>query len=274
MLAFQTYGESSSGKIVYVTQLPDCATTREFKLPANNYNSAGGGELAISPDRKKVAVLVPLHEMRFPLSDSSYRVPGRSCLLVVYDLVSGTNATCKRRVLRGICWSPDSAQVYFHSLSDEQVLSREIAPKGWQKQFDFDDREQNEFFRPPLFSYRLSDGQVSLVAQRAGELVRAHQHAILLSSNDCLVTLSLTNGPHRQLQLGTFDHHRGSVISPDGNFAVASFRLNPFTSYLGYPSIVDLRNPKNRFYLGRVMYRVDWTTVHEAHGNPQVRGIE
>lgn len=259
VLAFQTYGESTSRQIVWVTTLPTCSPIRELTLPPNNYNSAGGGELAISPDQNKLAVLVPLHEIHAPLSGSSYRVPGRSCLLVVYDLASGDYSVCRRRALRAICWESNSKKVFFHSLTDEKVMSTEVLAKGWQKQFDFNNPERNEFLRPPVFSYRLDTGDVALISNTAAELISAQANQLVLLSNQSLILLNTTNGSRTQRDLGKFvSQYQSPTLSPDGRFAVARFFLNPFTSHFGYPAIVNLENSLERFSIGQVVYRVEW----------------
>jgi hypothetical protein len=259
LLAFQTYGEASSRQIVRVTTLPDCSPIREFQLPQTDYKYADGGELAISPDGKKLAVLVPVHEIQAPLSGSSYRVPGRSCVVVVYDLATGERTDCPRRALHTLCWMPDSARLLFHSLADQNLLGTEKLPKGWRKQYDFDNPEKNPFARPPVFSYLPTTGQVTAAPDFTEQLVTAQAQQIILSSNASLIVLNLTNGTRRHLRLSELSQFTAPVVSPDNRFAVMRFRLNPFTSYLGYPTIVDLENPSQRYYLGQLFYRLEWT---------------
>jgi hypothetical protein len=52
-------------------------------------------------------------------------------------------------------------------------------------------------------------------------------------------------------------------VSPDGRFALVYLRLTNPMAYLGYPVIVDLRDPSRRHYLEGFDYRWLWTTDAE-----------
>ena len=261
LLAYQTYGEASSGNVIRVTTLPQCHPIHELKLPSNGYRSTGGGEIAFSPDGKKLAVLAPMHEIQIPLSGSSYRVYGRSCLVVVYDLATGKHAICPRRALHTIRWLADSERLLFHAPADENLLGSETLPKPLQKQYDLDDPEKNPFARPEVFSYRYATDEVTSAPEITARMVGVQGNHVTCWSNASLIMLNFTNQTRRILTLDTISPFSGPVVSPDNHFAVLSFQLNRFTSLHGYLAIVDLENPSQRYHLGRLFYRLDWTTT-------------
>jgi hypothetical protein len=268
LLAFQTYADPSSRHVVRVTTLPDCTSIREFQLPSTNNNFAGGGEVALSPDRKKLAVLVPTHEIKAPLWGSAYRVPGRSCLVVVYDLATGERSICPRKALHTICWMPDSDRLLFHSLHDDTVLALEILPKTWQKRRKLDDPQHDPFARPPRFSYHPATGRVTALPDTAGRLITAQADRLICWSNSLLTVLNLTNGTRINFNAAAISQFTPPTVSPDNRFALVSFRLNPFTSYMGYPAIVNLENLSERFYLGPLFYHRVWAAPDDEPITP------
>lgn len=258
MLAYRTYGEQASRGLVKLTTLPDCASVRDLRLPETSYRYDSGWDVAISPDRTKLAVLVPLHEIQAPLSASSYQALGKTCRLVVFDLASGEMSLCPRKASYTLCWLPDSQTVLFHSLRDEKLHEFTTLPKGWKKDYDLR-KPDHPFMQPHLFAYRPGTGVVEPFADAPSTSVAAGANRLALGSGtDALELLNLIDNSRSRVTLGTVGRFGELTLSPDGRFALVPLVLNPSVSYWGHPTIVELNEPSRRYYFGPTIYRVVW----------------
>jgi hypothetical protein len=76
------------------------------------------------------------------------------------------------------------------------------------------------------------------------------------SGDDTVFLHDLGAGKEVSFSVGRLGHMDIS-ISPDGRFVVAPLVLESPLGYYGNPTIVDLRNPSRKHYLGRD-YRFKW----------------
>lgn len=261
LLAYLTYGEQASRGLIKLTTLPDCATIRELRLPETVYRYGGASDVAISPDRTKLAALVPLHEIQGILSGSSYQFLGKTCQLVVFDIATGEMSLCPRKASQTVCWLPDSRTILFHSLRDEKLHELTTLPKGWKKKYD-PRKPGNPFLEPPLFAYRPGTGVVEpfVDAPSASVAVGANR-LVFHSGTNAVELLDLSDQSRSKVTLGAVGQFGGLALSPDGRFALVPLILNSPDSYWGYPTIVDLNDPSRRYYFGPTIYRVVWARI-------------
>jgi hypothetical protein len=259
VVAFMHYQEKGYAyNDLTVRRLPEFAAVAEIVVANATNSQSGGWELKISPDRRKLAVLVPRHELCAPLGEGSYRFFGMTCDLAVYEMTSGRLlGVSPRKALRELCWLPDSRHVLFRSLRKPELHELTTLEHGWQMKYPDTDRI---FSDATTFAYDIEAGSVDYfgamppthLASEAGRLIyRADPDGV------CIVdpAAGLTN----QVQIGSLGL-RDVVISPDGRFAIVYLRLTSPMAYLGYPVIVDLSDPSRRHYLDGFDYRLEWTT--------------
>ena len=263
VVAFKHYQEEGySYRDVTVRRLPSFDVLAEISV-TNAVNSQSGWGLQVSPDRTKLAVLVPLHEISAPLRGSSYRCFGMTSELVVYDITTGTSVgTCPRKAFRGsLCWLPDSQGILFSSLRDEDLNDLTMLGKDWKRKYPDADKQ---FSDAPTYAYYLKSNSVEYF----GEMTSVHLAAqagrlAYATGTDTICLLDPTTGKTNTVHVGRLGY-RGITISPDGRLAVAHCTLTHPLAYLGYPTIVDLADPERRHYIEGFDYRLDWTTDGES----------
>jgi hypothetical protein len=89
-------------------------------------------------------------------------------------------------------------------------------------------------------------------------LISAQAGHVVSVSSEALSILNIGNRSRRTLTPDPVYPFSEPVVSPDNRFAVIPFHVSPFVHF-SQPTIVDLENPTKRYYLGRVIYRLDWT---------------
>jgi hypothetical protein len=275
LFAFLTYGQESTRGVVRLTTLPDCATIRDLRLPATSWRYDSGWDVAISPDRTKLAVLVPSHEIQGPLSGSSYQVLGKTCRLAVFDIATGEMSICPRQASHTLCWLPDSRAVLFHSLREEKLHELTTLPKGWKKKYD-PRKPDSPFQQTPLFAFRIGTGVVEPFRDLPAPRLAADANRLAFASGtDALGLLDLASDTTSQIILGPMGGGTALTLSPDARFALVPLVLNRPVSYWGHPTIVDLSDPSRRFYFGPIPYRVLWARTaarpptHPSEVDPQ-----
>lgn len=257
LLAFLTYGDPASHGVIKLTTLPGCAEIRELRLPGTSYGY-NSWDIAISPDRARLAVLAPLHEIRGPLSGSSYQVLGHTHALIVFDLATGAATIGPRKAAGNLCWLPDSRTILFHSFRDEKLHEITTLPKGWKKEYDLA-KPGSPFLEPPVFAYRLDSGTVEPFANTPAPRLAADANQLAFQDNTGALRLfTLADKSSRRVALGQKLGAGSPEVSPDGRFALVPLALNPYFSRWGHPAIVDLNDPTRRYYFGPTIYRVVW----------------
>ena len=269
VVAFKHYQEEGYAyNDITVRRLPGFAAVAEITV-ANAINSQSGWELKISPDRRKLAVLVPRHEMSAPLRGASYRCFGMTCDLAVYEIASGRLVgVSPRKALGELCWLPDSRHVLFRSLRKQELHEVTMLENGWKKKYPDADRM---FSDAPTYAYDIEAGSVDYFgAMQSTHLALDAGRLIYRADPDGACILDPATGQTNKVQIGSLGY-RDIVISPDGRFAIVCLRLTNPMAYLGYPAIVDLSDPSRRYYLDAFDYRLDWTT-DEEQVEPSGRG--
>ena len=262
LLAFLTYGDPASHGVIQLTTLPDCAAIRELRLPGTSYGY-NSWDIAISPDRARLAVLAPLHEIKGPLSGSSYQVLGQTHALIVFDLVTGAALICPRKAASNLCWLPDSRTILFHSFRDEKLHELTTLPKGWKKEYDLA-KPGNPFLEPSVFAYRLDSGTVEPFANTPASRLAADANQLAFQDDTgALALFKLADKSGRRVEFGQKLGAGSPEVSPDGRFALVSLVLNPYVSRWGHPAIVDLNDPARRYYFGPTIYRVVWARTDQ-----------
>lgn len=263
IVAFKLYQEGQySCQDITVCRLPDFEILAKISV-TNAVNREYGWGLQISPDRTKLAVLIPLHWISAPLSGSSYRCFGTTCELVVYDIKTAQIVgVCPRKASRNVCWLPDSKGVLFTSMRNASLYDFTMLEKEWKKKYPDADKQYSD---APTYSFDIRTGSVNYfgemksvqLAAQAGKLAY-----VTASDTICLLdpTTSVTNSVHVG-HLGFM----GITISPDARRVIAPFFLShPF--YWGYPAIADLTQPERRHTIDGFHDRLDWTTEIGGQG--------
>jgi len=262
IVAFKHYSETGySDKNISIRRLPDFSLITEITI-TNATSGQSNWDLKISPDRMKLAVLVPLHELRAPLTDSSYRYFGTTCDLVVYDISTGVIVGISpRKALRGLCWSPDSRRILFNSLRDESLHNLMIFEKGWQKKYPEADKL---FSDAPTYAYDIAARSVELfgemdsvhLASESGQLVSK-------TGTNTISIINYASGQTNEVRIGRLGY-QDITVSPDGTLAIVHLTLKNPMAYCGYPTIVDMRDPSRRHYIeGGFDYRLEWPAQKE-----------
>lgn len=257
LLAFLTYGEMDSFESVKLTTLPGCSTIRDLRLPPRACRCHGGWDVAIAPDRSKLAVLVPVSEIQGRLSGSTYWELGYACLLVVFNIATGESSVCPRKAIHSLCWMPDSKEVLFHSLPDGNLNEFEALSKDWKRKY-VDGKPDNPFLHPPLFAYRPATGQVQQFHSLEWPQLAADAHKLLFRIGSNALGLMDAHGEQHAIPLGQIGRVLPTAVAPDARFALAPLILSPAAGYWGYPAIVDLNAPSKRYYFGPFLYRIVW----------------
>lgn len=268
LAAFKHYQEKQyTYQDISVRRLPDFDLVSEISV-SNAFNSQSGWDLGISPDRTKLAALVPLHEIKAPLRGSSYRSFGMTCDLIVYEISTGRLiGASPRKALRGVCWLPDSRRVLFTSLRDESLHDVTMLDAGWQKK---NPEAYSVFADAPTYVYDTENETVAFFGKmKAPHLASEAAQLAYVCEPDSVVTLDPTTSRTNQVQIGRLGYWREMTISPDGRFAIVYLTLRNPMAYSGYPTIVDLKNPLRRYYLDGFTYRLDWTTETGGRTTPR-----
>ena len=253
---------------ITVSRLPTFEILTEISV-TNAINSQSGWDLLISPDRTKLAVLVPLHEISAPLRGPSYRCFGMTCDLLIYDIRSGKLiGISSRKAFRGLCWRPDSQGVLFTSLRNESLHNLTMLEEGWKRTYPDADKQ---FSDAPTYIYDIESGSVEYFAEmQTIHLATQAGRLAYTSGNDTICMLDPNTGETKTVNVGRLGY-RDITISPDGRLAVAHFTLSPPLAYLGYSTIVDLAQPERRYYIDGFDYRLDWTTDGDSRTTPPTR---
>ena len=263
VVAFKHYQEGKySCRDITVCQLPSFDILAEITV-TNAINSQSGWELKVSPDKTKIAVLLPLHEISAPLRGSSYLCFGMACELVVYDISTTSTPVgiCPRKALRNLCWLPDSQSVFFSSLRDEELHALTMLGRDWKKEYPDADKQ---FSDAPTYVYNVKNGTVEYFGEMSSvQLVAQTGRLAYTMGRDTICLLNPKTGETNTVHVGRLGY-RGITISPEGGLAVAYFTLAHPLAYLGYPAIVDLSDPERRHYIAGFDYRLDWTTDGES----------
>jgi len=266
LAAFKHYQEEPyTYKDITVRRLPDFALVSEISV-TNALNSQSGWDLRISPDRAKLAVLVPRHEISAPLRGSSYRCFGMTCDLAVYEISTGhLIGISPRKAFRGLCWLPDSRGVLFTSLRKASLHDATMLDKGWKAQYPDAD---NIFSDAPTYCFDIEKGTVAFFGEMKSTHLAAEAAQLAYPCEpDSVVTFDPTAGRKNKVQIGRLGY-REPVISPDARFAIVHLTLRNPMAYIGYPTIVALKDPQRRYYLDGFNYRLDWTTEREGRTTP------
>ncbi len=263
---------------ITVRKLPGFAPVAEISVPTAT-NSESGWALKISPDRTKLAVLVPLHGLPARLGEASHGRLGITCDLVVYDITSG-KVLCRspRKALRGLCWLPNSRHVLFTSLRSQELLELTALEKGWERKYPDADRR---FSDAPTYAYDIQTGSVDYFgAMESPQLAAQGGRLVYRAEPDGAFILDPATGQTNKVQIGWLGH-RDPIVSPDGRFAVVYLTLANPLSYLGYPAIVDLSAPTRRHFLGGFDYQLKWTvdvghstTTTQANALPRAADLQ
>ncbi len=243
---------------ITVRRLPDFAVVSEI-CATNALNSQSGWRLQISPDKTKLAVLVPRHEMRAPLRDPSYRIFGMTCDLLVFDITNGQEiARCPRPALRGLCWTPDSRRVLFNSLRDESLHDVTMLGADWKKKYPDADKQ---FADAPTYAYDVAAGTVEYFGEMEALFLAPQSGGLVYKgAADTLRNLDVATGKTADVRIDPLSARPDLAMAPDGQFAIVHITLSNPMAYMGYPVIVDLRDPARRYRLPDGFdYRFDWT---------------
>ena len=256
LFAYQAYPHEAPCT-VKLARLPAFAPVREIPIEVPAHGTRNAWAIRLSPDGKKLALLIWQHEIQERLSGSSYRVLATTSLLAVFDTSSGRRlGISPRKASSGLCWLPDSKTVLFHSLRNERLHELPITQEGWGAPHAVA-RSNPAFSDEPVYAFDVEAGTIRLFGEMAA-LHLAHEAKLLAwkSGEDTVSLRSLETGTTTTNQVGRIG---GDIeISPDGRFLVASLRLSHPLGYMGNPTIVDLRDPSRKHYLGWD-YRFVWT---------------
>lgn len=255
LAAFMLYQKQGYTAIT-VRRLPEFAVVAEISV-TNAINSRSGWDLQISPDRTKLAVLVPLHEISAPLRGADYQCFGMTCDLVVYEIGTGRLVgVSPRKAFRGLCWLPDSRRVLFTSLRNEALHDATMLDKGWRKKYPDADRL---FSDAPNYAYDSGTGSVEYFGEmKSIHLAAEAAQLVHTCEPDSVCTLDPATSKTNRIQIGRLGY-RDISVSPDGRFVIVHLTLKNFMNYFGYSTIVDLKEPARRYYLAGFDYRLDWT---------------
>ena len=257
LVAFKHYQEQGyTFADITVRRLPDFAVVTELSV-TNAMNSQSGWDLQISPDRTKLAVLVPLHEISAPLGGTSYRCFGMTCDLVVYDISTGRLVgVSPRKAFAGLCWLPDSRRVLFTSLRNEALHEATRLEQGWKKKYPDADKL---FSDAPTYAYDCRTGTVKYFGEIPSvQLAAQAQQLVYRCEPDSVCTLDPATSKTNRVPIGPLGY-QDIGVSPDGRFAIVPLTLKSPLGYLGNPTIVDLQDPTRRYYIAGFDYRLDWT---------------
>ena len=249
------------GETLKLAKVPSFEPLREIPMPHGGGGYYGGGwgpAVKISPDRTKVAVLVPQYELYAVSSNATYDWFGFASSVVVLDLTTGvTLGTSPRKATYGLCWLPDSRTVLFNSLRDERLLERKEIGADWTRKFA-PAKVGAQYWDAPVYAFEIGAGTVRFFSDMVfPNLVAERQRVVGWKGSDSVAIVDLNPSRTSSVVLGGAGM-RTVAVSPDGRWILTSFPLRWVYANQGYPAIVDLENPSRRHAVS-LAWRYVWT---------------
>jgi hypothetical protein len=259
--------EDWSNRRVLVCRLPGFQMLHEFSpsqfadLSLDTGSSVS--DLAVSPDRKSLALLVRYADAVAHKNASSHYNLGGKCKLIVMDLVSGQEISRATRWASdsGLCWLPDARRVLFSSFDDESLFETTRAEVRGDIGFGLGyggDRGEKRFQRglyvfdiDAKATVRFADGYGPSLAVTSGTVLARYRNSFFI-----LDSLGTTQHTFEVARVA----YRRAVVSPSGDTILTEIeRHSPYPRggrlvafHRDAPEVRTMVDPK-------FSYRVDWT---------------
>ncbi len=253
------------------TTLLDLPPTQLAGIVVDNWQ--GVTDVAVSPDRKKLAVLFRQADAVAQRDDSSFYDLGSKCKLIVIDLVSGQVLARASRWASDsrLCWLSDSRRVLFSSFDDESVYQTTTAEIRGSRSLGIGHARDRKFKQSTyLFDVEtasaahFSDGCNPSMAEATGAILMRDQSGLMLvdSLGNTLARVSTSAVAFGKV-----------VLSPSGTMILAEVnRHQPFYAGAVLVILSNSRPDVRHIVDDSFCYRIDWTTKRQEDVKESARG--
>lgn len=208
--------------------------------------------IKISPDKKKLAVLLRLGRIQGYRDSAGSSVLGGKCKLFILDIHTGGGiATAPRWASAYVapCWVPDSSSVLFSSYQDEKLYDGDISDRERGKVYKYDDLKDPRF-ASGLYKFDLAEGSVKWFGEGNHPRLDIANNSIVMPVKEGIRILDTATGRERITQIQGLAEWHPVIPSPDGRLLLCFIKGNA-KEY--YPVVVDPKDPNRRFAIDNKM---------------------
>ena len=250
---------------VSVVRLPDFQPILEITpsmfSKVNDNDGQRVIDLAISPDRTQLAVLMRTGETVAPKDTHSHYRLGDKCKLIVFSLVSGQETARASRWASDckLCWFSDSRRILFSSFDDESLYGLKVNEKSSLVSYGIGYAAKGRF-KSSLYAFDLRTGRSNYFADGFNPSLATATGDILIQDE---VSVVLRDASGKLLQRVDVESigSGGAVVSPSGKLILAEIERRSSFSPYGRFVLLDRSKPQVRHIVGENHGpRVDWTS--------------
>jgi len=237
------------------TQIHEISLTEFVKLQPGT--DATFSCVRISPDRKKLAVLLRVEWIQGYRDSAGFSVLGGKCKLFILDTHTGRIiATTPRWAsdYEAPCWLPDSGSVLFSSYRDERLYEGDISDKERGKVYNADDKKDSRF-ASGLYKFDLTEGSVKWFGEGKYPRLDIANNSIVMPVKDGVRILEIATGRETITQIQGLAAGHPVIPSPDGRFLLC-FIKGHAKEY--YPAVVAPKDPNMRCAIDNNMADSVW----------------
>ena len=256
--------EPQTNKNLFVSHIPSFKTI--IKIPLGQFsdkqfdNWQGAIGVALSPDKKKLAILYRLTGAVAPKNSSGYFNLGDKCRLIIIDVLTGKEISRASRWASdyGLCWLADSDRILFSSYDDESLYQTKKDEVDGSTSYGVGYESEGKF-KMGLYLFNIREDTISRFADGYNPSRSATTDLILVQGQGKLVLLDSTGKKQTKisnLRIG----YSGAVISPSGDIIIAEFPIHaPFRPTCNLVAF-NIKAPDVRHILSNSWRcRLDWT---------------
>lgn len=270
--AFVRWPPDSRGDgAVVIASLPGFSIIREIALsslldPRLDGRSAQGrvADLSLSPDGKKLAVLLSVGEAVAYRDSSSYYNLGQKCALTICAADSGQKDIRAGRwaSARGVCWFPDSSAVLFTSFTNQALYMTTEADVRGDRSYGIGYAKVGTF-GAGLFSFNVETRDIRHFSDGEEPVLSVARREFMIRDDAGVHWLDIDGRRKEMVEIAHLNDSRPGP-SPAGNLVLVEIRRHQPLYPAGRLTLVDLARPTVRHIVAddRV-YRFKWTTSAE-----------
>ncbi len=253
LCAYVLYTSGTQGSKAFIASLPDFSILREIdvnSIDIAQYNQHAKyrrlADLALSPDARKLALLVRIADAVAYKDKSSYFDLNGKCVLVVFDVNTGQPVARASRWASDcrLCWLPDSSGVVFISFKDESIFNANKedvrGTVGYGIGYSRDKR-----FQSGSYSFNLQTGEIRWFCDGVATAVSAGSRQIVVMNDDKACLLD-PQGNSRIIHGVSRLNYAGLSLSPCGRFLLAGISRHQPLNSSGRLTLIDLSDPTQR----------------------------
>jgi hypothetical protein len=225
------------------TQIHEISLSEFVKLEAGT--DANFYHVKISPDRKKLAVLLDVGWVQGYRDRAGFSVLGVKFKLFILDTHTGRIIATVPRWASGYeapCWLPDSGSVLFRSYRDEILYEGDISDKGRGKVYNADDTKDPRF-ASGLYKFDLAEGSVKWFGEGKYPRLDIANNSIIMLVNEGVRILDIATGRETITRIQGLTAGHPVIPSPDGRFLLCFIEGHAKEHY---PVVVAPKDPNQR----------------------------